>query len=71
MVVLWCRSCGALIGLREPLVDWTTDNTGLCPSCAGKMLRDKGPAETQEEAARDVKEETTGEGGEGEEVTPP
>lgn len=41
MVVMWCRKCGALIGLREPFVDWSTDATGLCPPCAGNMLRDR------------------------------
>jgi hypothetical protein len=62
MVVLWCRSCGALIGLREPLVDWATDSSGLCPPCADKMLRDKTPpTQPQEEAPHDLKKETTGE----------
>jgi hypothetical protein len=33
-MVAWCKKCGALMGLREPLTDWSTDSSGLCPSCA-------------------------------------
>jgi hypothetical protein len=33
-MVLWYRTCGALIGLVMPIDDWRTDRTGLCPSCA-------------------------------------
>ncbi len=34
MVVMWCRSCGALVGLRQPFTEWTADRTGVCPLCA-------------------------------------
>jgi hypothetical protein len=35
MVVMWCKECGALIGLRQPLVEWSTDRTVSCKSCGG------------------------------------
>jgi hypothetical protein len=34
MAVLWCKDCGELIGVREPLTDWAMDLDVLCPSCA-------------------------------------
>jgi hypothetical protein len=34
MVVMWCKNCGALLGLRHPLVDWSTERTEFCRSCA-------------------------------------
>jgi hypothetical protein len=34
-MVLWCK-CGAFMGLREPLDDWSVDRTGMCPVCAKK-----------------------------------
>ena len=37
-MVLWCKTCGALMGLREPLTDWTVDRTGVCPTCAKSQL---------------------------------
>lgn len=37
-MVLWCRNCNALLGLREPLTDWSTDRTGLCPICLDKEM---------------------------------
>ena len=38
-MVLWCKSCGALLGLREPLDDWATDKTGLCAKCMNAQLQ--------------------------------
>ena len=33
-MILWCKSCAALIGLREPFTDWKVDRTTtLCTSC--------------------------------------
>jgi len=32
MVVMWCNSCGALMGMREPLTDWSTEK-GICAAC--------------------------------------
>jgi hypothetical protein len=37
-MVLWCKTCGALLGLREPLSDWATDRTGLCMACAERTV---------------------------------
>lgn len=35
-MVLWCKSCGAFLGMREPNTDWTDDRTTLCSACTGK-----------------------------------
>jgi hypothetical protein len=37
-MVLWCRVCGALMGPREPLSDWSTVRTGMCQACSEKNL---------------------------------
>jgi hypothetical protein len=36
-MVLWCKECGALVGLREPVTDWTTDRNGVCTLCLCKQ----------------------------------
>lgn len=36
MVVMWCKECGALMGMREPMSDWSTDK-GVCPICLPKL----------------------------------
>jgi hypothetical protein len=59
MVVLWCRSCGALIGIQQPFADWTTDRKGLCPACATHMLGDPAQTPVQEEITREHKKEKT------------
>ena len=46
MAVLWCRQCGALIGLREPLDDWSTEQ-GQCLACIPR--RGETPFRTSEE----------------------
>src|SRR5215510_11760072 len=35
-MVLWCRACGAIMGVHEPYCDWRADRNGLCPGCAEK-----------------------------------
>lgn len=37
-MVLWCKSCNALLGLREPLTEWSTDRSGLCADCLKKKM---------------------------------
>ena len=37
MVVMWCKVCGALLGVREPLLEWTSDRNNLCPACSEKV----------------------------------
>lgn len=37
-MVLWCKNCGALVGLKEPLHDWSTDRTAVCVECAKKNV---------------------------------
>jgi len=36
-MVLWCK-CGAFMGVREPLDDWSVERTSLCPACIVKKL---------------------------------
>jgi hypothetical protein len=38
-MVLWCRKCGALLGVRVPYYDWTTDKTTLCTECVEAQPR--------------------------------
>jgi hypothetical protein len=54
MVVMWCRGCGALLGVREPYDDWSTLRNGLCPPCAER--NPKRQATTQQE--REIAAET-------------
>ena len=35
-MVIWCRSCGALMGIHEPYIDWRVDRNALCPLCAAR-----------------------------------
>ncbi len=36
-MVIWCKTCGALIGLREPRDNWST-RCGICASCLDKKF---------------------------------
>ena len=36
-MVLWCK-CGAFMGLREPVSDWSTDRSGVCIDCTNKQI---------------------------------
>ena len=36
-MVLWCRKCGEVIGLFEPIDNWFCDHTGICAICVGGM----------------------------------
>jgi hypothetical protein len=36
-MALWCKQCGAFMGLREPLHDWSMDRTAVCVDCAAKL----------------------------------
>jgi hypothetical protein len=33
-MVMWCRICGMMLGVREPYADWSVDRNTLCPICA-------------------------------------
>jgi len=55
-MILWCRKCGAYMGLREPLNDWSTDRDCVCEACTDRALtpdndegQAKGGAEKGEE----------------------
>jgi hypothetical protein len=50
MVVMWCRECGALLGVCEPHNDWSTVRDGLCPACAERNPTN--PATTQRESEK-------------------
>jgi hypothetical protein len=48
-MALWCMRCGAFMGLREPIHDWSTDRTGLCVHCSENEMQSvvqeaKGPS---------------------------
>lgn len=40
-MVLWCKVCGALMGIREPATDWSVDRTGICLQCAATQFDEK------------------------------
>jgi hypothetical protein len=60
MVVMWCRSCGALLGLRRPFYKWTEDRDGLCPLCSTqpKLADGAVPDGPAAEAGKGVADET-------------
>jgi hypothetical protein len=37
-MVLWCKSCGAFLGVKEPVSDWSVDRTVLCQECTKKQI---------------------------------
>jgi hypothetical protein len=37
-LLLRCKSCDALIGVRPPFDNWSADRTVLCPTCAKNQL---------------------------------
>ena len=37
-MVLWCKTCGAFIGLREPYSDWSVDRVASCEACIETLL---------------------------------
>jgi hypothetical protein len=58
-MVLWCRACGALIGIRYPYTDWTVDRDTLCPSCAEQehvLAQDKREGRLSESSMGEVPE---------------
>ncbi len=36
-MILWCKQCGAYIGLIEPLDDWGLNRQAICMPCATKI----------------------------------
>ncbi len=48
-MAMWCRKCGAFMGLREPLNDWTTDRGGLCIDCSDKEIGERIKADSLKE----------------------
>jgi hypothetical protein len=41
-MVLWCKICNALIGVAEPITNWTTDRTRVCTICNQKQESELG-----------------------------
>jgi hypothetical protein len=37
-MLLRCRSCNALIGVRPPFDNWSAGRTAMCPKCAKNQL---------------------------------
>ena len=37
-MILWCKTCGAFMGLREPLNDWATDRDAVCVHCTEAVV---------------------------------
>lgn len=48
-MVYWCCKCGALIGLREPRTDWSTNRSLECQIC-----QDRGKSETATSAKSEI-----------------
>jgi len=36
-MVHWCKKCGALIGLREPIDNWSVERNSICCLCAASL----------------------------------
>jgi hypothetical protein len=36
-MVRWCKYCNALLGLYEPITNWSSDHNGLCQDCREKF----------------------------------
>jgi hypothetical protein len=62
-MVHWCRDCNALLGVREPITNWTTVRTGLCASCQetkrDRVRLDRGRDERNEAASPEEKTAST------------
>jgi hypothetical protein len=39
MVVMWCRKCGALLGVTQPVQDWSSDESSYCTGCRERILK--------------------------------
>jgi hypothetical protein len=37
-MLLRCKVCNILIGVRPPFDNWSADRTALCPTCAKSQL---------------------------------
>jgi hypothetical protein len=37
-MVLWCKACNALMGVRDATTDWTFERTSTCPACLQEQL---------------------------------
>ncbi len=35
-MVFWCPTCGAFLGLRDPLTNWSIRRNCCCPACVSK-----------------------------------
>jgi hypothetical protein len=48
-MILWCKLCGAFMGVREPLTDWSTDRQAICAICSENQLGiDRDAAQTKD-----------------------
>ena len=52
-MILRCKTCDALIGVRPPYNDWSADRASLCPQCA-KPLLDEALAKPPKHGEKDM-----------------
>jgi hypothetical protein len=57
-MICWCKLCGAYMGARPPLGDYSADYGGICIVCAGKQMEEKEP-QKEDEAPKEKPTETT------------
>lgn len=62
MVVMWCRAFGALLGVRTPLQDWSSDHAGLCSRCVQQGDPQKTNDQTDEMKALDTTDDLPSDG---------
>jgi hypothetical protein len=36
VMVMWCKECGALMGVKEPIEDWSMSH-GICAACLKRI----------------------------------
>jgi hypothetical protein len=54
MVVMWCRTCGALLGVGQPVHDWSSDKSGFCTGCGERILKSQQAGTEDKQATETV-----------------
>jgi hypothetical protein len=57
-MVVWCKTCGALLGIREPVYNWSTDRNGVCAPCLEKKIAMAHP-DSEKQNGENTPEENT------------
>ena len=55
-MILWCKSCGAYMGVRPPLNDWSIDRENICGVCTEKAKK----LEKENESKSEQKDQPNG-----------